>query len=197
LSLKQYYVSARGLSTAVAAAALPFASKIVGADAAAYIFPPLGGMDGVARVGLVALCLGVSMGVYFLVAAQSPKTPSRVIWMALFFAALFLIAYLSAYQRFVRRIDVPSLGTFEYVSVGYQRTAFADQTFGSASDWEMLKARGTSEEEIERLWTPKSLTIARLALFFSCALTTLTLLFLFSFGLAHDIPRQDHPKAKP
>jgi len=191
LSLKQYYVSARGLSTAVAAVALPFASKIVSSDAAACIFPPLGGMDGVARVGFVALCLGVSMGVYFLVAVEPPKSPSRVIWSALFFAAVCLLAYLSAYQRFVRRIDVPSRGTSAYVSVGYQRTAFADQTFGSASDWEMLQARGISEEEIGRLWTAKSLIIARLALYFSCALTTLALLFLFSFGLAHDISRQD------
>jgi hypothetical protein len=195
VSLKQYYVSARGLSTAVAAVALPFTSKVVGSDSAAYIFPPLGGMDGAARAGLVALCLGVSMGVYFLVAVKPPKSPSKIVWSALFLAAVCLLAYLSAYQRFVRRVDVPSRGTSAYVSVGYQRTAFADQTFGLASDWEMLQARGTSEEEIQRLWTAKSLIVARLALYSSCALTTLTLLFLFSFGLAHDISRQDPAKA--
>src|SRR5208283_4435937 len=115
--------------------------------------PPLGNMDGVARVGLVGLCLGVSVGVYFLVAAQPLKSPSRVIWAAFFFAGVGLLAYLSAYQGFVRRVDIPSRETSVYVSVGYQRTAFADQTFGPASDWEMLRARGTSEEEIGRLWT--------------------------------------------
>jgi hypothetical protein len=118
-----------------------------------------------------------------------------VIWVALTFTTVCLLAYLAAYQRFVRRIEIPSRGeTSVYVSVGYQRTVFADQTFGSASDWEMLRARGTSEEEIGRLWTAKSLIIARLGLYFSCSLTTLALLFLFSFGLAHDISRQDFAK---
>jgi hypothetical protein len=178
VSLKQYYLSARGLSTAVAAVVLPLASKIVGSDSSAYLFPPLGDMDGIARVGLVALCLGVSVGVYFLVAAQPPKSPSRVIWAALLFAAICLLAYLSAYQRFVRRVDIPSRETSVYVSVGYQRTAFADQTFGSASDWEMLRARGTSEEEIGRLWTARSIIVTRLGLYFSCSLTILFLLTL-------------------
>ena len=157
VSLKQYFLSARGLVTAVAAVTLPFASKIVSSDSSAYLFPPLGNVDGIARVGLVALCLGVSVGVYFLVAVQPPKSPSRIIWSALLLAAVCLLAYLSAYQRFVRRIDVPTREVSLYVSVGYQRTAFADQTFGSAPDWEMLRARGASEEEIARLWAEKSL----------------------------------------
>jgi hypothetical protein len=196
VSLKQYYLSARGLSTAVAAVALPFASKIVSSESSAYLFPPLGNMDGIARVGLLALCLGVSVGVYFLVAARPPKSPSRIVWGALFLAAICLLAYLSAYQRFVRRIDIPTRETSLYVSVGYQRTAFADQTFPSASDGEMLRARGASEEEIGRLWTEKSLIIARLLLYLSCSLATLALLFLFSFGVAYDISHQDFTKTK-
>lgn len=144
----------------------------------------------------MALCLGVSVGVYFLVAAQPPKSPSKVIWTALVFAAVCLLAYLSAYERFVRRVDIPTRGTSVYVSVGYQRTAFADQTFGSASDWEMLRARGISEEEIDRLWTEKSLIVARFLLYSSCSLTTLALLFLFSFGLAHDLPGRDAGKTR-
>lgn len=196
VTLQQYYTSARGLCTAVAAVALPFASKIVGSDSNAYLFPPLGDMNGIARVGLVAMCLGVSVGVYFLVAVRAPKSPSRIIWGTLILAAVSLLAYLSAYQRFVRRIDVPTREMSIYVSVGYHRTAFADQTFGLATDWEMLRARGTSEEEIGRLWTEKSIIIARLGLYLSCSLSTLALLFLFSFGLAHDISHRDLARTK-
>jgi len=187
VSLTQYYVSAQGLITAVVAVALPFASKVVGSDAAPYIFPPLDGMDGIARLGLVLLCLSVSIGVYFLAVVQPPRSPSVVIWIALLLAVICLISYLAAYQRFVRNVEIPTKESTVHVSVGYRRTQFAIQTFGSASDWTMLQARGTSEEEIERLWTVDSVVVGRLALYLSCALTTMSFLFLFSFALAHDV----------
>jgi hypothetical protein len=60
----------------------------------------------------------------------------------------------------------------------------------------MLHARGTDEEEIERLWTAKSLIVARLTLYLLCTLTTLSFLFLFSFALAHDISGELAGKAK-
>jgi hypothetical protein len=188
LSLKQYYASARGISTAIAAAAVPFASKIVGPETSAVLFPPLGNMEGVARLGFLALCIAVSLGVYFLVATQSLPSPARVIWCALLIAFVALAVYLVAYQSFVRRIDIPSRGDSVYVSIGYERTQFAIDTFGNASDYEMLKARGPNEEEISHLWTLKSIIIARLTLYFSCVLTSLTVLFLFSFSLAHEAP---------
>lgn len=141
LSLKQYYLSVRGLSTAVAAVALPFASKFVGADSSTYLFPPLGSMDGIARLGLVALCLGVTVLVYFLVAIKPIPKPPRPILIALSVGAICLIAYLAAYQRFVRRIDIPARETSVYVSVGYERTKFADQTFGPASEGDAAGTR--------------------------------------------------------
>jgi hypothetical protein len=196
VGLKQYYTSARGLITAAAAVTVPFASKVVGSDSAAYVFPPLGGMEGAARLGLVLLCLSVSIGVYFLATADKPKSPSPVIWTTILLAVVCLAGYLAAYQRFVRRIEVPSRETSVTVSVGYQRTQFAEQTFGSASDWAMLQARGTDEEEIEHLWTAKSVIIARLTLYLLCVLTTLSFLFLFSFALVHDIPSQLDGKTK-
>ena len=186
-SLTQYYKSARGLSTAIAAVFLPFASKIVGKDAATYLFPPLGSMDGPARIGLVALCLGVSLGVYFLVVVNPVKSPARMIWSTLLVSAVCLLAYLVFYEAFIRRVEIPSRQTSVYVSVGYQRTEFAKQTFGSDSDEEILRARGTSEEEIRRLWTRQSLIIARLGLYFSCVLTTLSWLFVFTFALVRDM----------
>jgi hypothetical protein len=189
LSVKQYYASVKGLATAVAAVVLPLASKIIGSGSTA-VFPPLGNMEGVARVGFVALCLGVSLGVYFLVSAKSVVSPRRVIWLALFIAVVCFVIYLAAYQRFVRRLEIPARHESVYVSVGYQRTSFANQTFPNATDLEMLRGRGTTEEEIERLWTVKSVIVARLILYSSCVLTSLALLFVFSFAVAHDIHSQ-------
>jgi hypothetical protein len=187
ITLKQYYSSARGLTTAIAAAAIPFASKLVSPDVAAPVFPPLGSMDGPARIGLLLICLSVSIGVYFLISPRPPRSPATVIWLTLAVAVVSTIIYLVSYQAFVRRIEIPSRHTSVHVSVGYQRTDFANQTFGAASDWALLQARGTDDEEILRLWTAKSLILARLCLYSSSALATASFLFLFSFAVAHDI----------
>ncbi len=196
LSLKQYYASGRGLATAIAAVVTPFASKLFGPDSASLVFPPLGSIDGVSRIGFLLLCISVSVGVYFIVTSQAPKTPTVVIWIAIAVLFICLASYLALYQRFVIRIAVPSQGTSVHISIGYHRTQFADQTFGSASDSEMLRSRGADEEEIERLWTMKSLIVARLGLFLSCTLTTMSFLFLVSFALAHDISSQVPTKTK-
>ncbi len=145
-------------------------------------------MEGVARVGFVALCLAVSLSVYFLVSTKPLSSPARVIWPALLIAIVGLASYLVAYQGFVRRIDIPSRDESVYVSIGYQRTQFANQAFSGATDYDILKARGTNEEEIERLWTLKSIIVARLALYFSSVVTSLALLFLFSFAVVHEVP---------
>lgn len=196
LSVKQYFASIKGLATVVAAVVLPFASKIIGSETTAYVFPPLGNMEGVARVGFVALCLGLSLGVYFLVSAKSLVSPGRVIWLALLIAVVSFGVYLASYQRFVRRLDIPARHESVYVSVGYQRTSFANQSFPNTTDLELLRWRGPTEEEIERLWTVKSIIVARLILYSSCVLTSMALLFVFSIAVAHDIQPQDAtPKA--
>jgi hypothetical protein len=99
----------------------------------------------------------------------------------------FLLAYLALCERFVRRVDIPSRETAVYVSIGYERTAFADATFGLASDWELLRRRGTDEEQLRMLWTTQSLIIARLALYTAHAVTVLALVAVFSFGVVRDI----------
>ena len=85
-------------------------------------------------------------------------------------ACLFFVSGL----RFIRTIDIRSRGETVAVSVGYERTDFANTEFPGSSDWEILRARGPIEEEIWRIWTPKSIILARLVLFLSY------LLFLLS-----------------
>lgn len=84
----------------------------------------------------------------------------------------------------------------EYVACFFSASIHPDQTFGSKSDWEMLRARGTSDEEIVGLWTKHSVTMARLGLFLSCSLMISATLFLFSFVVMHDIGQQGITKTQ-
>jgi len=73
------------------------------------------------------------------------------------------------------------------VSVGYERTEFTNATFGSMTDEEVLRQRGTDEEQIRKLWTPTSVIIARLALFGSYCGFVLALISAFSVGIVSQL----------
>jgi hypothetical protein len=146
------------------------------------IFPPLGNETVLAQ----AFGLFLGLAVTFLVFFQQGSTKfevMRMIKIDFFLALVFLGAYVGVHQRFVRTIAVPSTSGELYVSVGYERTNFATATFGTSSDWEMLRYRGTEDEEIMRLWTTKSIYIARLALLSSYLGLMLSLIAFASFGV--------------
>jgi hypothetical protein len=87
-----------------------------------------------------------------------------------------------AQLRFVRAI--PEVNQADHiVSVGYKRTEFAKSTLGDASDEEMLRDRGLTDEDIRSLWTTRSLSLSRLLLFVSCMGCTLSLVALASLGV--------------
>ena len=162
LTLRQYYGSFKSLSGTLAGAAtfLPFLSKLLPENISAYVFPPLGSADGPARIGTFAVALATTYLAFFW-KAMLPRNNARRVVLAVALAVVFHFLYLLAYFRFVRTIDIPTRGTTVSVSVGYQRSEFASKTFGSVSDWELLRQRGTDEEEIWMLWTARSLLLAR------------------------------------
>ena len=75
--------------------------------------------------------------------------------------------------------------------------SFATSNFGSATDEEMLRARGPDEEQIRMLWTPRSLIVARLALFVPYSLMIVALVAAFSFGVAGDILKTRDTRKHP
>ena len=103
-------------------------------------------------------------------------------------ACVSFYVYLDCYMNFVRKIDIPSLSSSQTVSVGYEKTPFAIQVFGSESDWNMLRARGTDDEEIWKLWTARSIVRARLSLFSASCGFALSLVFVFSLGVRSQMP---------
>jgi hypothetical protein len=186
VTLKNYYKSFGSISGILAAAIGlgPLLSFLPGA-ASAYLFPPLGEATTLGRLGVIFLSVAMTyLAFYF------PIARCRMIMMSLFcISTIALCLYLVSYMRFVRKIDIPSAGSTIQVSIGDERTLFATQTFASETDWEMLRDRGTGEEEIWRLWTARSIIRARLYLFGSVCGFILPLVLGFSLGVRNQMPK--------
>jgi hypothetical protein len=186
LTLRSYYSdfkSARGISTAIGVI-LPVIPKVKGGTWTEYLLAPLGDVDIIARILLAVFCIAMTYLVYFFFQGQSHKARKRTLLLTLFFipfscACLYLVLCMS----FVRNINIPTLERSAYVSVGFQRTSFARQTFDSMTDEEMLRSRGLDDEEIRKLWTPLSLVVTRVALFMAWSGIALSLICGLSLGL--------------
>jgi hypothetical protein len=180
MTLEQYYKAFWSLYGLLAAAPplvttviLPFLPD----SASVYGFPPMGDVGGFARLALVCLAVLVTYVVYFWRGGKWPLVVAPL------FAVLSLCVYIALYPRLVLRVDIPSLKSATRISVGYERTPFAEANFRSDSDEDMLRARGFDDEEIKKLWTYRSLTVARLALFGSYCGFILGLVATFSLGI--------------
>jgi hypothetical protein len=160
-------------------------SALLPGAAAGYLFPALGELTISARLGVVFLAATITY-LSFYAAQRPPNAWSRFLFLA-GIAFLALCSYLVSLQHFVRKIDIPASGSVIIVSVGFERTTFAVQTFQGESDWDMLRARGTSDEDVSRLWTERSLDIARLCLFGSYCGFILPLVLIFSLGVRYQM----------
>jgi hypothetical protein len=141
---------------------------------AGYLFPPLGDMQSLWLIFTVALLLIITY-VVFDYCQRVRKVPRKA------FLALGIVLgpviLIPLYSSFVRRVEIPSVNEEVFVSIGYQQTDFAVQTYpkGKWTDWEMLRDRGPWEEQIQKLWTPRSISIVRVLLwvFYSMPLACL------------------------
>ena len=159
--------------------ALPIITKVLPTDVAQHLFPPLGELEPLARLGAVAFAL-LSMYVAFFLG--SGKATARVVSAAVV-ALLSFLTFLGLSSRLVRTVPVPSQNTSISVSVGFRRSDFAKSNFPNSSDWDMLRDRGLSDEQIDKLWTPNSVMIGRLALWTSCAGFIAASVFALCFGV--------------
>lgn len=187
ITLARYYKSFASISGVLAAATSvgPIVSVFLPGGASPYIFPPLGDVTMPARLGAVALAVAITYFAFYSV-PPSKGVFRRFLWFG-GVALISLCSYLFCFSHFVRKIDVPATDSHVSVGIGYERTRFAIQTFDSESDWDMLRARGTSEEEVSRLWTARSLDISRLCLFASYCGFVLPLVLAFSLGVRYQM----------
>lgn len=156
---------------------IPILSALVPEEWSSYVFPPL---DDIYRLLTVLLAVLASLGVFRLqdtsFARNRSKRPLAHGLLLLAFVAS-AGAYLYARTTFVRVVERPSVGDAVVVTIGFERTEFAQRTFPGASDWDVLRSYGTSQEELFRNWTPWSIFIGRLSLW-------LTYSLVLSFGVA-------------
>jgi hypothetical protein len=189
MTLKRYYSSFASLSGIFAgiATAWPFVSEIVPGNA--FTFPPLGDVEPAARAGLVLLAFATTFGCYFY-ARDVTRNIGKAITTTILLSLLGLLIYLGLFERFVRKVEIRAPETSLYVTVGYERTAFALATFDSEPDEELLRARGVDDEQIHILWTLKSIIVVRLGLYVAYCTVIIALVAAFSFGVASDIMPQ-------
>ena len=190
ISLVEYYASFKSTLGAFAGAisSVPLVSKALPASLTAYAFPPLGNVDIPARVGAVILCVAMTFLAFFSRASEAHTNRGRIV-AAIVLAVFFLFGYICLFSMFVRTVDIPTMNSAVQVTVGYERTDFAKATFGTDSDWVMLRNRGTSDEEVERLWTSKSLTICKFSLYLTYCVFIFALVAAFSWGILEDSRR--------
>lgn len=151
-----------------------------------YVFPPLGDFTVTAKVGLILFILAAIFCAYLLIGFRCLR--AVVLTSAGFSLCCFLL-YLSFASRFIRKVDDPVHGTFSMVSVGFERTDFANQNFKGSTDWDMLRSRSLREEDVQNLWTPHSIQIARTLLTASYFGILLGWVFAFSCVISWDLSK--------
>jgi hypothetical protein len=156
---------------------------------AGYAFPPLGEIDSPARLAAIGFVF-VTTYVIYLLRGSSQRSRTRlasVLWISAFVGCAL---YFAAAIRFVRIIPIPTRQDSAVVSVGFERTAFA-KALGETSDADLLRLRGPQEEEIQKLWTYRSLILARLALWTCYCGVISTFVAIFSLGALQHAQQPD------
>ena len=164
VTLVQYYRGFRSLYGALAT--IPFALPLVhifghiftpDSSIFAYLYPPLGDVQILALAVTFLVLFTATLVVY--VSCKAARKIHPAVWIA---GTMFsFVLLMGMYESFVIDIAVPSVNQEVLVSVGYQRTAFALNTYPTSSDRSMLHDQGPSEETIHLLWTPHSIWIVR------------------------------------
>jgi hypothetical protein len=191
VTLLKYYKSFRSISGVIAAvlSTLPLLSILPPNALTAYVFPPVGDLEGPARMGVVLLAASSTYFAFFTGEAPNDSNRRRIVAAFIIFFICFL-AYLAFWFSFVQTIEISTKGTKVQVSVGYERSPFAIRYFDSDSDGELLRARGPEEEEIQKLWTAKSLLVSRLSLIITYYLFISVLVCAFRWGVLEQCNRK-------
>lgn len=99
-------------------------------------------------------------------------------------------AYVSAMQRFGRPIVIPQRQIDDFVIGGVDKTAFANEYFGSMSDFEMLTSRGWGENDLPLYWTRDSILRARTIVLLSFVFAICFVNLMVAAAAALTIPRK-------
>jgi hypothetical protein len=186
VTMLQYYksyASLCGLFAAIPIVPLLFHACIPDSYAISeYLYPPFGDVQQLAFAATVGSLLLITLVVFTCCRSAHRLHPSVPI-LLMVGTAFGVCVLIGLYVAYVKRIPVPSVNLEVPVSIGYQRTSFALQTYPQWSDWEMLHDRGPWEGQIQKLWTPYSIGIVRALLWGSYTLTLTCFLSIVSLAV--------------
>ncbi len=176
ITLRQYYGEFASLLGLVVG--IPFVAPLLhlffpdSSMVADYLYPPLGDVEWIAVAATIGFMFAATF-VVFTYCQSAQKIHSSVSAILMSLAALSVCALIILHVRYIRHIPVSSSNLEIPVSIGYQRTDFANQNYPEPqfNDWEMLRRAGPIEEKIQQLWTPHSIWVVRILLWLCCTLT--------------------------
>jgi hypothetical protein len=185
LTIKNYYL---GFYTFVGAlAGIPFLAPILHAVIPPsilfpqYLYPPLGDIEWLGIIATIALLLTTTYLTFLY--CESRKTSSKSIGILMAGLILLFCCFIGLHVAFVKQVSIPAEKTEMLVSVGYQPTDFSIQTYPRWTAFEILQDVGTGEDEIQKLWTVRSLYVVRIFLWLAYTLTVCCFLGIVSIAV--------------
>jgi hypothetical protein len=139
-------------------------------------YPPLGDVQKPALLFTFVLLLLTPCLVFFCCSIETRISPivCALLWGG---SVLSVCALILLYVNFVRIVPIKNLNLDVPVSIGYERTDLAREIYPYPkwNDLTMLKDAGPQEEQIQDLWTYRSIVVVRifLWLFYNLALVFL------------------------
>jgi hypothetical protein len=137
---------------------------------AAYLYPPLGDVEGIAVAATIGFWLATTF-VVFICCESSRKIHPSVPGTLIAGLAIGMCVLVMLFVLYVRHIKVPAEKLDVPVSVGYHRSDFAVKNYSGSTDWDMLNSEGPQEDQIQELWTPHSIWVVRVLLWLFYTLT--------------------------
>jgi hypothetical protein len=162
---------------------------------AAILYPPLGDIDGIAVTATIAVLL-ISTWVVFTRCRSSRKIHRKAPVILALGVVLGFCALVVLYVLYVRRVPVLGADLEVPVSIGYQRTEFAQLRYSGVSDVDMLQRASPTEEAIQKLWTRQSIITVRILLWSFYTLTATCFLSVVSFFVYQHAAEDAKSKSK-
>jgi hypothetical protein len=149
---------------------------------AAYLYPPLGDVEGIAVAATIGFWLATTF-VVFICCESSRKIHPSVPGTLIAGLAIGMCVLVMLFVLYVRHIKVPAEKLDVPVSVGYHRSDFAVKNYSGSTDWDMLNSEGPQEDQIQELWTPHSIWVVRVLLWLFYTLTVSCFLSIISLAV--------------